>query len=122
SVGMLFLNCESPRLRDRNLRAVIAHAIDRLQVARNSYANALAFVATSVTPRPLGPADDSLTFNPALAKSLLAQVNGARPEKLSMLTVWGPRPYLPYPQRAAQVIADQIAGLGIKVEIVPASS
>src|SRR5215470_14648893 len=58
SVGMLFLNCDSPRLRDRNLRAAIAHSIDRLQVAKCCYANALAFVATSVTPRPLGPADD----------------------------------------------------------------
>jgi len=121
SVGMLFLNCDSPRLRDRNLRAAIAHSIDRLQVTKTSYANALAFAAASVTPRPLGPADDRLTFNPELAKSLLAQV-GSKPEKLTMLTVWGPRPYLPYPQRAAQVIAEQIAHLGIQVEIVPAAS
>lgn len=122
SVGMLFLNCDSPRLRDRNLRAAIAHSIDRLQVARCCYANALAFVATSVTPRPLGPADDSLVFDAERARSLLAQVAGGKPEKLTMVTVWGPRPYLPYPQRVAQVIADQIATLGIQVEIVHAAS
>jgi len=91
-------------------------------VTKTSYTNALAFAAASVTPRPLGPADDRLTFNPELAQSLLGEAAGSKPEKLTMLTVWGPRPYLPYPQRAAQVIAEQIGALGIQVEIVPATS
>ncbi len=122
SVAMLFLNADRPKLRDRTLRAAIAHSIDRLQVTRTSYTNALAFAATSVTPRPLGPADDGLTYQPQRAQELLASLAGPKPDSLTLLNMWGPRPYLPYPQRAAEAIAEQIGALGIGLRIEPASS
>lgn len=123
STAILFFNCERPRLRDRRVRGALARAIDRLQIARSSYANPLAFVATSLTPRPLGPLDDGLGFDLAQAQALLNEPGVVRPEKLDLLLVWAPRPYLPYPHKVVQIVAEQIGRLGIRVDVhQPASS
>jgi ABC-type transport system substrate-binding protein len=121
STAMLFLNCESPRLRDRRLRQAIALAIDRMELVSSCYANPLAFLATGVTPRALARSGDTLNFNLDRARALLADV-GQAPQRLEMLVVWAPRPYLPHPQKAAQMIVQQIAKLGIKVELRQPSS
>lgn len=123
STAILFLNCESPRLRDRRVRGALARAIDRLEIARSSYANPLAFVATSLTPRPLGPVDDGLGYDLARAQALLSEPGVVRPEKLDLLLAWAPRPYLPYPQKVARLVVEQIGRLGIRVDVhQPASS
>ena len=54
STAMLYLNTQSPKLADPRLRQAIGHAIDRIEVARTSYSNALAFAAPSLLPRALG--------------------------------------------------------------------
>lgn len=122
SLAMLYLNCESPRLRDARVRAAVAHAIDRLAIAGACYANPLAFAATSLTPRPLGPSDVRLEFDLEAARSLLAQPGTVKPERLTLRLPWGPRPYLSYPQRVAELLAAQIGRLGIAVEFKPTRS
>lgn len=122
SLAMLYLNCESPRLRDRRVRGAIARCIDRLAIAASSYANPLAFAASSLTPRPLGPADVSLTCDVPAARSMLAEAGGAAPQVLRLRLPWGPRPYLPYPRRAADLLAEQIRQIGIRVEFLPTAS
>jgi ABC-type transport system substrate-binding protein len=115
STAMLFLNCESPRLRDTRLRQAIALALDRMELVKTCYANPMAFLATGVTPRALGRTGDTLTFNLARARALLAEVREV-PQKLDLLMVWAPRPYLPDPQKVAQLIVQQVAKLGIRLE------
>lgn len=116
SLAMLYLNCESPRLRDQRVRAAVAQAVDRLAIAAACYANPLAFAATSLTPRPLGPADLRLEFDLAAARELLAQPGVARPERLTLRLPWGPRPYLAYPQRVGDLLAEQLGKVGIAVD------
>jgi peptide/nickel transport system substrate-binding protein len=70
----------------------------------------------------LGPADVSLVFDLAEAKAILAESGVTVPEKLVLRMMWGPRPYLPYPQRVADLIAEQIGKLGIRVEFRPTAS
>lgn len=122
STAVLFLNTESPRLRDARLRQALARAIDRLELARSSYANPLAFAATSLTPRSLGPADDHLTFDLPAAQALLAAAGPVRPAKLDLLLTWAPRPYLPYPHKVARLVVEMIGKLGIPVAIHQPSS
>lgn len=121
STALLYLNHESPKLADPRTRQAIAHGIDRLEVAKTCYTNALAFAATSVLPRPLGAVDDQLTFEPDDARRLLAEAGGP-PGPLRMLVTWGPRAYVPHPQRVGEEVCRQLAKMGIEIEIeVPPS-
>lgn len=119
STAMLYLNTTSPRLADRRVRQAIARSIDRIEVARTAYSNALAFAAPSPLPRALGAADDGLSFDPDAAAALLAEPGVEKPEKLRVLMMWGPRPYLPKPQQYLEVIREHLGRFGIEVEAVP---
>lgn len=123
STAVLYLNTESPRLRDARLRRAVAQAVDRTALAGDVYSNALAFAAKSLLPRGLHstPMRDGLTFDLKRAQALLAECGGAPPE-LSLLLTWAPRPYLPNPRRTAELIAAQLRPLGIRVELVPTNS
>lgn len=117
STALLFFNCKSPHLSHPRLRAALARAIDRFEITRLSYSNPLAFVASSVTPKPLGPLDDDLGYDLMAARALLAGAGVPVPARLSLMTTWAPRPYLPHPAKAARLIAQQLALLGIAVDI-----
>lgn len=123
STAVLFFNCDSPRLRDARVRRALARAVNRFEIARSSYANPLAFTAASLTPRQLGVAEDALVYDFARAVAELAAPGVARPERLEMLLVWAPRPYLPYPRKVARLVAEQLGRLGVEVNVrEPASS
>lgn len=116
ATGMLFFNTERPALRDPRVRKALALAIDRLAVAGVSYPNPLAFAATSPLPSIMGMAHDGLTHDLAKARALLAEAGVVKPDRLRMLVLWAPRPYMPNPQPVATLIAEQLAGLGIAVD------
>lgn len=122
STCFLHLNTQSPNLTDVRVRRAIAHNLDRLELAKICCSNALAFAAGSLLPRTLGAGDDRLTHNPERARQLMAEPGVRKPAKLRLLTVWGPRPYLPYPEAVADSLARQIGELGIEVELIRPSS
>jgi len=59
---------------------------------------------------------DNMTFDLADAKKQLAET-GSAPEQLSLVVIFGPRPYLPHPISSAEYIAGQLGKLGIAVDI-----
>lgn len=118
STAALYFNTERPELRSAEVRRALALAIDRIAVTEVSYSNALAFAATSLLPPMMGTFRDGISPDVEKAKALLAQAPPPRPARLRMLTVWAPRPYVPHPRPAAEVIARELAVLGIEVEIV----
>lgn len=123
STCFLHMNTQSPNLRDVRVRKAIAHNLDRLELARLCYSNALAFAATSLLPRTLGAGEDRLGHDPDLARNLLSEPGVDKPATLKMLTVWGPRPYLPNPGPVIDELCRRIGELGIEVEVIqPASS
>ena len=124
STCFLHINTQSRALVDARVRRAIAHSLDRLELARICYSNALAFAASSLLPRTLGAGEDRLTFDLQQAQNLMAEPGVRKPDKLRLVTVWGPRPYLPYPEAVAEALARQIGELGIEVEVVqpPSSS
>jgi ABC-type transport system substrate-binding protein len=118
STAILYFNTERPYLGLTDVRKALALAVDRLEVTRTSYANALAFAASSLLPPMMGSFRDGLSPNLERAKELLAPRRGELPPRLRLVLVWGPRPYLPQPKTAATVIARQLGELGVGVEVV----
>jgi ABC-type transport system substrate-binding protein len=122
STAILYMNTERPGLDDPRVRRAIALSIDRLEVAKMFYTTAFAFTASSVLPPMLGRGTDGLTFDPGKARTLLAAPGVRKPERLSLLLIFGPRPYLPNPRQVGEHIAAQIGKLGIEVTLVPTST
>jgi len=116
STAVLYLNVE--RLRDPRARRALAHAIDRELMAADVYTNALVFTARSLLPRGLAPGllRDGLGLDPARARTLWRELGSAAPRRLTLLVPWAPRPYLPNPRRAAELLAEQLAPLGVALE------
>ena len=122
STAILYMNTQRPGLDDARVRRAIALSIDRLEIAKLFYATATAFAATNLLPPMLGRANDSLTYDPAKARTLLAAPGVRKPDRLSLLLIFGPRPYLPNPRKVGEYIAAQIDKLGITTEVVPSTS
>ena len=69
-------------------------------------------MARSLLPPGLGKHSDHLRHDP---KASIPR--GGLPQKLILVTVWGPRPYLPRPRQVANAVADQLRRLGVEVEV-----
>lgn len=118
STASLYFNTERPELKSAEVRRALALAVDRIKVTEVSYANALAFAATSILPPMMGVYRDGISADPDKARALLAQAPPPRPSRLRLLTVWAPRPYVPHPRPVAEAIARQLSSLGITLDIV----
>ncbi len=116
STALLYFNTERPALKDVRIRKAIAHSIDRLDLTAISHANTLAHVAGSLLPPMMTRWKDGIIRDVAKAKELIGEAEGA-PQQLTMLLMFGPRPYLPHPRPTAEHVASQLAELGITVEI-----
>ena len=122
STAILYMNTERPGLDDVRVRRAIALSIDRLEIAKMFYTSATAFAATCLLPPMLGRGSDGLTFDPGKARTLLSTPGVRKPARLSLLLIFGPRPYLPNPRRVGETIAAQIEKLGIAVTLVPTAN
>ncbi len=118
STASLYFNTERPELKSADVRRALAIAIDRVKLTEVSYANALAFAATSILPPMMGVFRDGISPDPDKARALFAQAPAPRPSRLRLLTVWAPRPYVPHPRPVAEAIGRQLAPLGITLDIV----
>ncbi len=117
STAILYLNTERPGLADARTRQAIALALDRLEISQISYTNALAFRAKGLLPPMMSASSDGLTYDLDRARRTLAEA-GAGPERLSLLLIFGPRPYLPHPRQVADYVTRQLGELGIGVDLV----
>lgn len=122
STAILYFNTEHEALRDPKLRRALAAAIDRKAVAQTTYPNPLTFTATSLLPPLMGRWQDGIAHDLAAARKLLAEPGVPKPERLSLLLIYGPRPYLPNPRVVADELARQIGELGIAVDVTPTGS
>ena len=120
--AILYFNTERPGLSDARVRRALALALDRSEVARISYHNPMAFTATGLLPPMMGTWRDGVAQDPKRALALLAEAGDARPSRLSLLLIFGPRPYLPHPQAVADHIARRLATLDVEVSVHQAES
>ncbi len=115
--AILYFNTERPAVSDVRVRRALAFAIDRAEIARASHQNPVAFTATGLLPPMLGSWRDGIQHDVKKANLLLGQVGDARPERLSLLLIYGPRPYLPNPRAVTDLLAERLRGLGIELEV-----
>lgn len=120
STGMLIFNTQAQPLRDARIRRLLAKSIDRRQVASRTYArNPLAYVAPCMLPPIMGRDNrEILAFNPREVTAELEREKLELPKKLSLQVLWSPRPYLPNPKDAAEVIKQNLAAAGVTVDVV----
>ncbi|HVT03148.1 MAG TPA: ABC transporter substrate-binding protein [Thermoanaerobaculia bacterium] len=124
STGMLILNTTAPSLRNPVVRKAIARSIDRRQIASKAYPkNPLAYVASSILPPLMGrESKETLSFNPREVAAMLEREKVTLPSRLSLQILWSPRPYMPNPKEAAEVIREQLSTIGISVNVVTPKS
>ncbi len=110
NVCYLAFNCE--KITDKNLRRAIAAAINKQDLITAVY-RGMATVAKNPLP-PFVPG-----YNDAIPNTLRRSdaPTLSRPLRLEVMT--NPRPYLPNPTRAAELIKADLAKAGIPTEIVP---
>jgi ABC-type transport system substrate-binding protein len=116
STCSLYVNTEHPHLQDARVRRALAMAIDRAEITRLSYENALAFTATSLLPPLMGSFRDGIRTSPEQGRDLLREATGGALPRLKLLMPWGPRAYVPHPAITAEAITRQLARVGVEVE------
>lgn len=122
STAILYFNVDSPALAKKETRRGLALALDRMALTEVSYTNALAFTASNMLPPSMGAGWDGFTHDLNKSQALLGAA-GARPTStLRLLRVWAPRPYLPQPRKVSERIVEQLAKVGVTVEVVTPQS
>jgi peptide/nickel transport system substrate-binding protein len=112
-VCYLAFNCEKPPLNDKNLRRFIAAAINKRDLVDIIYRGA-GIVAKNPLPPQMPGYNDAIPISPT-SPNYTPQLS--RPFRLEVMT--NPRPYLPNPIRAAELIKADLEKAGLKIEIVP---
>ncbi|MFV8753344.1 ABC transporter substrate-binding protein [Nannocystaceae bacterium ST9] len=123
STAFLAFVCRRPWLSEVRVRRALSAAIDTWAVAKVCHDNPGAFAARGLLPPSMASIQRSIPgYDLEAAKRELAAL--AKPNgPLRMLTVWGPRPYLPNPRGVAEAIAAQLGKVGVGVTIeTPASA
>lgn len=122
STGVLFFHTERKVFASAAVRRGIAMCIDPHEIAERSYdTNPAAFVATSLLP-PMMRRTEALAMTNREKGLWVLEHSRAKPQRLSLLVPWAPRPYLPKPMRAAEAIRNQLSQAGIVVELIETKS
>jgi ABC-type transport system substrate-binding protein len=122
--AILFFNTQHPAFANRLVRRAFAEAVDRKALAAHFYSNALAFTATGLLPPSLGHAmPDNIVHDLEHAITLIKE-SGVHPSTapLVMSVVPVPRPHLPDPHAAAEMLSRQLGKLGYSFDIRQAKS
>ncbi len=118
SIAMLYFNTQRPFFRSAEIRQAVSKAIDRRELAAGSYTSPLAFAATGFLPASLGTLPDGMRQDVEEAQRMLAEAGGDRKRTpLRMLVIPTARPYMPHPVPTAEVLAAQLAQVGLEVRI-----
>ncbi len=119
ATGVLHFNTTKPALNTALVRRALAYAIDRRKIAEATYEkNPLAYTAATLLPTLMGRDRVVFSYDPAKAKALAIEAGASMPKRLSLVILWSPRPYIPNPKRAGELIRDQLAAIGVTVDLV----
>lgn len=117
NVCYLAFNCQKPPLTAKILRRYIASAINKKDIIKDVYRGA-AIVAKNPLPPFIGGYNNAIPeVDPLMQRADVTFKMPDHPLRLEVMT--NPRPYLPNPLRAAEMIKADLEKVGIPVEIVP---
>ncbi|MEC3981082.1 ABC transporter substrate-binding protein [Amycolatopsis sp. H20-H5] len=113
-VTLAFNNARAP-LNDVRVRQALTYAIDRKALLDTAWAGRGTLIGSMVPPTDPWYEDLSgvYPYDPAKAKALLAEAGQPNPSLRLRI------PNLPYAVSAAQVVASQLADVGVRVNIEP---
>jgi peptide/nickel transport system substrate-binding protein len=117
NVCYLAFNCQKPALTRKLLRRYISSTINKRDIINDVYRGAAIVAKNPLPPFVAGYNDAIPEVDPLMQRADVTFKMPDHPLRLEVMT--NPRPYLPNPLRAAEMIKADLANAGIAVEIVP---
>ncbi len=122
NIGYLSLNTSRPPFNDLRVRKAINLAVDKRAVVRSVY-GPLGVVARNPIPPTLWSYNDAIAdypYDPEAAQKLLTEAGLSDGLDTELWYMPVSRPYNPDGKRVAEMIADDLAQVGIRVKLVTA--
>lgn len=118
--GYVGFNVQSEPLDNHLLRQAISHAIDREAIVDALYAGYGTVAKNPLPPSYLGYNDDveGYQYDVEKAKEVLAEAGYEDGLEIDLWTMPVARPYMPDPEKTAEIIQNNLAEIGITVNIV----
>ena len=118
--GYVGFNVQKAPLDNKKLRQAISHAIDREAIVDALYAGYGTPAVNPLPPNYLGYNDEveGYPYDIDKAKELLAEAGYEDGLEIDLWTMPGARPYMPDPETVAEIIQNNLAEIGVTVNIV----
>ncbi len=118
--GYVGFNVQKEPLDNELLRQAISHAIDREAIVEALYAGYGTVAKNPLPPSYLGYNDDveGYQYDVDKAKELLSEAGYADGLEIDLWTMPVARPYMPDPETTAEIIQNNLAEIGVTVNIV----
>ncbi|PRO65444.1 ABC transporter substrate-binding protein [Alkalicoccus urumqiensis] len=119
NIGYLGFNVEKEPFDDPELRRALNHAIDKETLIEVLYAGNAEAAKNLIPPDYLGYNDEieAYEYDPEMAQQMLSDA-GYEDLEVELWTMPVARPYMPDPERAAEVMQGNLADIGVTAEIV----
>ncbi|KXH80726.1 ABC transporter substrate-binding protein [Sporosarcina sp. HYO08] len=120
NVGFLGFNTAKEPLNNKLVRQAINHSIEREKIADALYAGYATPAVNPLPPGYMGYNDEveGYKFDADKAKELLAEAGYPDGFEIDLWVMPVSRPYMPDPEKAAEIIQDNLSKIGVKVKIV----
>jgi peptide/nickel transport system substrate-binding protein len=120
NIGYLGFHVEKEPFDNPDVRRAFNHAIDKEGLIAILYGGLAETAKNTIPPGYLGYNDaiDEYSYDPELAKELLAEAGIEEGFTFDLWTMPVARPYMPDPQRAAEAIQANLADVGITANIL----
>lgn len=120
NVGYLAMNMDRPPFDNRLVRLALNHAIDKDALIKSFYQGRALPAKNPIPPTLWGynNAIEAYSYDPQRARDLLRQAGYADGFDTELWAMPVPRPYMPQPQKIAEVIQADLKKAGIRAKIV----
>lgn len=118
--GYLSMNTTRKPFDDAKVRRAVAHAVDRDKIIKLALRGHGSHGANPLPPTVWGYAHDlkAWPYDPAKARALLAEAGLKDGFDVDLWAMPNPRPYMPEPQKVAQILQEDLRAVGIRAKIV----
>jgi len=118
--GYVGFNVQKEPVDNQTLRQAISHAIDREAIVEALYAGYGTPAVNPLPPNYLGYNDEveGYQYDIDKAKELLAEAGYADGIEIDLWTMPVARPYMPDPETVAEIIQNNLAEIGVEINIV----
>ena len=120
NIGYLAMNMDKEPLNNLKVRQAINHAINKAEIIKHLY-QGMGIPAKNPIPPTLWGYNDTIedyTYDPELAKQLLAEAGYPNGFETTLWALPVPRPYIPDGRALAEVLQSELRDIGVETKIV----